>query len=838
MRLKYFLAVASILVWGAHSAPELLPNPGFESGLTNWLHDGFPMTADTSQHHGGATSAKCTGRTQAWQGPAQVVHVKSGSRYAFHIYIRLVGDLPGTVYQSAGVTINLKRKDNGADEYVTITHQQFLTAADGWVQLGADFFVPNREYTQAKIFVEGLDPHVDFYADDASLTEIAEDTNWKADANSRIESLRKSNIHFNFNVASNFNVNDLRVQIDHTKHLFAFGTQATADYIVNPDYRQFQNILYHMFNWVTIQEYKWTFNRGTREHPDYSVAVAATDELRKHGLHVRGHCMFWAVPGNQPSYATSLTGQAMKDTVELHIKHMTEITKGKLSHWDVDNELLHGHFFESKTGDKNYTYHMFQAVHAADPTPSLFLNDYSVLVNGNSTLAYLNQIKQFKAANVGLGGVGVQSHFHRYEAPDPTLLKHRLDLLAQPGLPIWVTELDLAAPDENTRADWYETALRLYFSHPAVEGIIFWGFWDHDMDPKRALVHGYTFTLDKAGLRYLHLIKEEWSTHLNRSLSSGTSFTARGFQGDYNLVVYYKNKPIKTQTFSVGKTDATVNVQISGDGNEIQLPVQHNPFASVAVTHSTTSAGLRNEGTATSTSTSHQLSCVTRWSGVSEVGYNKITEVSCNANEILTGCTSYLKNNDWHRDGEQIRFSNGEATCRAINGYATTLGIQASARCCSLSGLTCTYKTAGPSGSGVDDQVVIPCGADGYPLGCATLSYLSDSDGTLMTNTSCIGQNDGVAAGVVSYAACCKGGNIKCTSAHSAPGGHQVGARSTVQCPAGQVMTGCNVYTPNAKAAGAFIETTNGVDHCVAVNGYERFGNEEGVVAYATCCHV
>ncbi|CAL1542285.1 unnamed protein product, partial [Lymnaea stagnalis] len=133
--------------------------------------------------------------------------------------------------------------------------------------------------------------------------------------------------------------------------------------------------------------------------------------------------------------------------------------------------------------------------------------------------------------------------------------------------------------------------------------------------------------------------------------------------GDYNLVVYYKNKPIKIQSFSVGKTDATVNVQISGDGHEIQLPVQHNPFASVAVTHSTTSAGLRNEGTATSTSTSHQLACVTRWSAVSEVGDDKAVEVSCNANEILTGCTSYLKNNDWHRDGEQIGFSNGMATC-------------------------------------------------------------------------------------------------------------------------------------------------------------------------------
>lgn len=44
-------------------------------------------------------------------------------------------------------------------------------------------------------------------------------------------------------------------------------------------------------------------------------------------------------------------------------------------------------------------------------------------------------------------------------------------------------------------------------------------------------------------------------------------------------------------------------------------------------------------------------------------------------------------------------------------------GTKAYARCCKLSGLTCTYKVAGPSGTGADDQVVTPCASDGFPLG-------------------------------------------------------------------------------------------------------------------------
>ena len=72
------------------------------------------------------------------------------------------------------------------------------------------------------------------------------------------------------------------------------------------------------------------------------------------------------------------------------------------------------------------------------------------------------------------------------------LFQARLDTLAQAGVPIWVTELDVAAQDENTRADYYETALRSLYGHPAVDGILIWGFWDqaHWRGEDAALVRG------------------------------------------------------------------------------------------------------------------------------------------------------------------------------------------------------------------------------------------------------------------------------------------------------------------------------------------------------------
>ena len=69
--------------------------------------------------------------------------------------------------------------------------------------------------------------------------------------------------------------------------------------------------------------------------------------------------------------------------------------------------------------------------------------------------------QQFKAANVSLGGIGVQRHF-KSRPYGPTLLS-RLDSLAKVGLPIWVTELDYTDSDPQERAHALEDVLTAAF---------------------------------------------------------------------------------------------------------------------------------------------------------------------------------------------------------------------------------------------------------------------------------------------------------------------------------------------------------------------------------------
>ena len=56
----------------------------------------------------------------------------------------------------------------------------------------------------------------------------------------------------------------------------------------------------------------------------------------------------------------------------------------------------------------------------------------------------------------------------------------RLDTVAEAGtgVRIWISEFDLREPNVTKRALDIKDILTMFYSHPAVHGIILWGFWD------------------------------------------------------------------------------------------------------------------------------------------------------------------------------------------------------------------------------------------------------------------------------------------------------------------------------------------------------------------------
>ena len=57
----------------------------------------------------------------------------------------------------------------------------------------------------------------------------------------------------------------------------------------------------------------------------------------------------------------------------------------RVEHWDVQNELLHGHWYEETLKDPHVSENMFKMARPLDPYPKLYLNDFTAVNSGAST---------------------------------------------------------------------------------------------------------------------------------------------------------------------------------------------------------------------------------------------------------------------------------------------------------------------------------------------------------------------------------------------------------------------------------------------------------------------
>ena len=64
----------------------------------------------------------------------------------------------------------------------------------------------------------------------------------------------------------------------------------------------------------------------------------------------------------------------------------------RLVHWDIDNENLHGGWFEETTGVHDLLAQMFIDVDGVDPNALLFINEYDVVRDGILTVVSILEI--------------------------------------------------------------------------------------------------------------------------------------------------------------------------------------------------------------------------------------------------------------------------------------------------------------------------------------------------------------------------------------------------------------------------------------------------------------
>jgi GH35 family endo-1,4-beta-xylanase len=367
---------------------------------------------------------------------------------------------------------------------------------------------------------------------------------WRAAAAERIEKIRKAELRVTVKDKAGKVVPDADVSTRLVRHQFGFGTCVPAHLLTGPEAdEKFKTLVPELFNVATLEnDLKWQPLAGD-SGASYTLerAKAGVAWLRERGLDVRGHVLVWPGWKNLPKSLRDFEKDParLKSEVVRHVRELAGTMKGSLVHWDVVNEPFDNHDLLDIVG-RDAMVDWFKETRAADPLARLFINDYAILSGGGGTSPHRDHFDQTIAMLVEkkapLDGIGMQGHFGSSLTGPEDMLKI-LDRFARFKKTIWVTEYDVVIDDSELAGAFTRDFYTTLFSHPAVGGIVMWGFWDGSHWKNNAPLYAKDWSEKPAGRAYRDLVLEKWRTRAAGKSDKTGSFAARGFLGDYEVSV-------------------------------------------------------------------------------------------------------------------------------------------------------------------------------------------------------------------------------------------------------------------------------------------------------------
>ncbi len=391
--------------------------------------------------------------------------------------------------------------------------------------------VDMRELPVTKVTYEGMEP----------------DAPWRAEALARAEALRSATLTVQVLDADGQPLPNARVRLVEKKSAFYWGTAMAGERLMawgdSPQGEKYRSVAAKHFNMVTEENaFKWQALAGdwgfafTKDTP-----LTTLDFAEQNGMAFHGHVLAWPGWQKMPAKVKELAGdkQALRQAQIDHINDTMGMVQGRVAQWDVLNEPFDNHDMTDILGMDSLV-DWFKAARAADPKAQLCINDYSILESGGGDSAhrrsYEATIKYLLDHGAPLDVIGLQGHFGA-GLTSPADMKKILDRYAAFGKPLLVSEYDFVTDDEPLAAQFTRDLMITLYSHPAVIGMIMWGFWDGAHWEHNAPLYHEDWSPKPALKEYTDLAQGRWLTRAEGVTDAHGAYRARGYQGDYEVTV-------------------------------------------------------------------------------------------------------------------------------------------------------------------------------------------------------------------------------------------------------------------------------------------------------------
>jgi endo-1,4-beta-xylanase len=210
------------------------------------------------------------------------------------------------------------------------------------------------------------------------------------------------------------------------------------------------------------------------------------------------------------------------------------------------------------------------------------MNEGEILSTGKRASAYEDIVRYLLDNRAPINGIGLMGHFRHDTLTPPEDLLKILDRFAKFKLPLQITEFDMQFGEKGQHYDFTEDELRLQadytrdfmtamFSHSAVEGILLWGFWEGRHWYPGAALYRKDWSIKPNGQVWQDLVFNKWWTEAAGKTDKHGVYKTRGFLGDYDIEVRYRDKT-KKSSFTLNKGGEHLNILLKGVYDESPLP--------------------------------------------------------------------------------------------------------------------------------------------------------------------------------------------------------------------------------------------------------------------------
>ena len=221
-------------------------------------------------------------------------------------------------------------------------------------------------------------------------------------------------------------------------------------------------------------EGKWGSVEGTRDQYNWGPLDAIYNYARANGIPVKAHTLVWG--SQRPGWIDGLSAAEQRAEIEEWIRDYCA-RYPDTAMIDVVNEALPSHApanYAANAFGSDWITESFRLARQHCPNAVLIYNDYNFMTW--DTDAIINMIRP--AVNSGyVDALGLQAHsLYSPQVWTAQQIQSKLDQISELGLPLYISEYDIEATNDQTQLQYMQMHFPIFYNHPNVAGITLWGY--------------------------------------------------------------------------------------------------------------------------------------------------------------------------------------------------------------------------------------------------------------------------------------------------------------------------------------------------------------------------